>query len=211
MSEPAECSDRAGRPADRAGTDCNVGEILSDQGRLDEAETHLQRARRVWSATGERQAVAFVDVLLTRVAARRGSCPDGARTLEEAADELRRSGVDAYAAFAQALVAEAHAFAGDADRALQIARQELSATERHRPLLQRVSGIALARLGRSDEAETQLRSALASAREDGIEYEVAATIEVLDSLGAAGEDMLRDRNAIVERLKIEWLPVPALS
>ena len=74
-----------------------------------------------------------------------------------------------------------------------------------------MSGIALARLGRSDEAETQLRSALASARQDGIEYEVAATIEVLDSLGAAGEDMLRDRNAIVERLKIEWLPVPALS
>jgi Flp pilus assembly protein TadD len=74
-----------------------------------------------------------------------------------------------------------------------------------------VSGIALARLGRLDEAETQLRTALASARQDGIEYEVAATIEVLDSLGAAGEDMLRDRNTIVERLKIEWLPVPALS
>ena len=163
----AACSDRAGRPADAALTDCNVGEILSDQGRLDEAETHLQRARRVWSATGERQAVAFVDVLLTRLAARRGSCPDGARALEEAADELRRSGVEAYAAFAQALVAEVHAFAGDAARALHIARQELSATERHRPLLERVSGIALARLGRSDEAETQLRSALASARQDG--------------------------------------------
>jgi class 3 adenylate cyclase/tetratricopeptide (TPR) repeat protein len=206
-----ECSDRAGRPADRAGTDCNVGEILSDQGRLDEAETHLQRARRVWSATGERQAVAFVDVLLTRLAARRGVCPDGARTLEEAADELRRSGVDAYAAFAQALVAEAHAFTGDPARALQIARRELDATERHRPLLQRVSGIALARLGRSDEAERQLRSALATAREDGVDYEVAATIEVLDSLGAAEADMLRDRNEIVERLKIERLPVPVLS
>ena len=96
-------------------------------------------------------------------------------------------------------------------RALQIARRELDATERHRPLLQRVSGIALARLGRSDEAETQLRSALATARRTGVDYEVAATIEVLDSLGAAEADMLRDRNEIVERLKIERLPVPVLS
>jgi hypothetical protein len=155
--------------------------------------------------------VAFVDVLLTRLAARRGACPDGPHSLEAAADELRRSGVDAYAAFAQALVAEAHAFTGDAARALQIAREELDATDRHRPLLQRVSGIALARLGRSDEAETQLRDALVSAREDGADYEVAATIEVLDSLGAAEEEMLRDRDAIVERLKIERLPLPALS
>ena len=207
----AECSDRAGRPADRALTDCNVGEILSDQGRFVEADAHLQRARRVWSATGERQAVAFVDVLLVRLAVRRGPCPDGVRRLEAAADELRRSRVDAYAGFAQALVAEAHAFSGEAPRALQIARRELTMTDRHRPLLERVSGIALARLGRVEEAEAQLRCALASAQEERADYEVAATIGVLEAIGAAGEDMLRDRNEIVERLKIERLPVPELA
>jgi tetratricopeptide (TPR) repeat protein len=206
-----ECSDRAGRPADRAATDCNVGEILSDQGRLDEAEAHLRRARRVWSATGEQQAVAFVDVLLTRVAARRGACPDGVRTLESAADELHRSGVDAYAAFAQALVAEVHAFTGDAAHALEIAGRELSTTDRHRPLLERVCGIALVRLGRVGEAEKRLCGALTSAREFGTDYDVAATISVLDSIGAADDDMLRDRDEIVERLKIQWLPVPALA
>ena len=46
--------ERSGRPADVAFVDCNVGEILSDQGQLDAAEEHLQRARRVWSATRER-------------------------------------------------------------------------------------------------------------------------------------------------------------
>jgi tetratricopeptide (TPR) repeat protein len=205
----AERSDRAGRPADRALTDCNVGEILSDQGRFDEAEEHLLRARRVWSATGERQAVAFVDVLLTRVEVRRGSHPDGLRTLESAADELRRCGVEAYAAFAQALVAEAHAFTGDAARALEIAERELRTTGRHRPLLERVCGIALARLGRVDEAETQLQSALASAREAGSDYDVAATVGVLDSIGAADDEMLRARDGIVQRLEIVRLPVPA--
>jgi class 3 adenylate cyclase/tetratricopeptide (TPR) repeat protein len=203
-----QCSERAGRPADRALTDCNVGEILSDQGRLDEAEAHLQRARRVWSATGERQAVAYVDMLLTRVAVRRGACPHGAQTLEEAADELRRSGVDAYVAFAEALVAEAHAFTGDAPHALEIAKRELKETERHRPLLERVSGVALARLSRLDEAETELRRALASAKDRGADYDVAATIAVLESIGAADEDVLRDRDAIVARLKIVRLPVP---
>ena len=63
----ARALQRAGRPADAAFTDCNVGEILSDQGQLEEAETHLQRARRVWSATGERQPVAYVDALLARL------------------------------------------------------------------------------------------------------------------------------------------------
>ena len=204
-----ECSDRADRPADRALSDCNVGEILSDQGRLDEAEGHLQRARRVWNATGERQAVAFVDVLLTRLAVRRSSCPDGVPTLEQAAAELHRSGADVFAGFARALVAEAHAFTGDAERALEVARRELETSGRHRPLLQRVSGIALARLGRVAEADEQLRISLASARDGEADYEVAATIDVLDRLGLAEEDMLRDRDEIMERLRIERLPVLA--
>jgi class 3 adenylate cyclase/tetratricopeptide (TPR) repeat protein len=204
-----ECSDRADRPADRALSDCNVGEILSDQGRLDEAEGHLQRARRVWNATGERQAVAFVDVLLTRLAVRRGSCPGGVGTLEEAAAELHKSGADVFAAFARALVAEAHAFTGDAARAIEVARRELATTGRHRPLLQRVSGIALARLGRVDEAGEHLRVSLASAREAGADYEVAATIDVLASFGLAGPGMLRDRDETMKRLRIERLPVLA--
>jgi tetratricopeptide (TPR) repeat protein len=206
-----ECSDRAGRPADRALTDCSVGEILSDQGRLDEAEASLQRAHRVWSTTGERQAVAFVDVLLTRLAVRRGSCPDGVGTLEAAAAELRKAGADVFAAFARALVAEAHAFVGDAECALETAARELESNDRHRPLLERVSGIALARLGRIGEAEEQLRISLAGARQRGAEYEVAATIDVLDCLGLAAQDMRRERDEILKRLKIERMPVPALA
>ena len=64
------CGERSGRPGDVAYTDCNIGEILSDQGHLDEAGASLRRARQVWSGTGERQAVAFVDVLLARLAVR---------------------------------------------------------------------------------------------------------------------------------------------
>ena len=55
------------------------------------------------------------------------------------------------------------------------------------------------------------RISLATAREARADYEVAATIDVLDSLGVARDDMLRDRDEIVERLKIERLPVPVLA
>jgi tetratricopeptide (TPR) repeat protein len=203
-------SERAGKPADVAYTDCNVGEILADQGHLDEAERALQRARRVWSGTRERQAVAFVDVLLARLAVRRGDNQRGLPMLEAAMADLRRFRIDAYADFAKALIAEAEAFAGDAERAHALARQELEAGDRHRPLLQRVAGIALARLGQKDAAERELLSALDCARERSAEYDIAATIDVLDALGSAPPGLLGDRDEILGRLQIAHLPAPAL-
>jgi hypothetical protein len=54
-----------------------------------------------------------------------------------------------------------------------------------------------------------LRISLASGQEAGADYEVAATIDVLDALGLAGPDMRRDRDEIMGRLRIQRLPVPA--
>ena len=118
--------------------------------------------------------------------------------------------IDAYADFAEALIAEAEAFAGDAQRALTLARKGLEAGARHRPLLQRVAGIALVRLGRKDPAERELMSALDSARESNAEYDIAATIAVLDALGSAAPGLVGDRDEILSRLKIAHLPAPAL-
>jgi class 3 adenylate cyclase/tetratricopeptide (TPR) repeat protein len=201
-------SERAGTPANVARTDCNIGEILSDQGRIDEAKEHLERARRVWSGTGERHSVAFIDILLARLATRSGDGADAVPALESAMHELRRFRMDAYAGFAQALVAEAEAFGGDPTRALQIARSQLKASDRNAPLLTRVAGIALARLARTDEARRELIGALESARERAAEYDVAATIDVLNALVGADPDLLRERDEILGRLKIARLPTP---
>jgi class 3 adenylate cyclase/tetratricopeptide (TPR) repeat protein len=205
------CSERAGRPADTAFTDCNVGEILSDQGRLDEAEAHLQRARRVWSGTGERQGLAFIDLLLGRVEVRRGQTGKALPMLESARAEFRRLRIDMYADFAQAVVAEADAFGGDALRGLETASRELQAGDRLRPLLTRSAGIALARLGEKKGALRELSHSLRVARERGAEYEIAATIDALDALGDANAQMLAERDRILTRLKIERLPTPALA
>ena len=204
------CGELSGRPADVAFTDCNVGEILSDQGRLDEAEASLKRARRVWSGTGERQAVAFVDVLMARLAARRGD-RDAVPSLESAEAELRKLHIDGYADFARALIAEAEALVGDASRALVVAGRQLKAPDRQRALLHRAAGIALVRLGLTDAGRTELSQALAFARASAGDYDVAATIDVLDRLGDAQPDMLRERDEILDRLKITQLATPAPS
>ena len=204
-------SERAGTPADVARSDCNVGEILSDQGRVEEAREYLERARRVWSGTREPHAVAFIDLLLARLATRRGDGRDAVPRLEAAMHDLRKLSMDAYARFAEALLAEAEAFGGDPDRALRIARRQLKASDRNAPLLSRVAGIALARLGRVEEARAELATALQSARGRRAEYDVAATIDAMAALEEADAELLRDRDEILGRLKIVRLPAPALD
>jgi class 3 adenylate cyclase/predicted ATPase len=200
------CSERAGLPAVTAYTDCNVGEILSDQGHLDEAEEYLQRARRIWTSTGERQSVAYIDVLMGRLAVRRGEHRLGVATLESAHAELRKFRLDAYADFAEALVAEAEAFGGDPFRALEIASRVLQADDRQRPLLTRMAGIALARLGQKEAALRELSHSLRTARERASDYDIAATIDAMATLGYADSELPANRDAILGRLKVMQLP-----
>ena len=205
------CEQRAGRPADAAFTDGNVGEILSDQGHLDDAEEHLQRARRVFSATGDLQYVAYADVLLGRLTVRRGQYAEGLAMLEAAMADLRRFGMDAYAELAQAWIAEAEAFGGDAMRAMEVASERMQTNDRERPLLTRMAGIALARLGERKAAMRELEHALRTARDRGAEYDIAATIDVMAAIDGADPTLLRERDEILKRLKIERLPAPVLG
>ena len=164
----------------------------------------------MWTATQERQGVAFVNLLLGRVALRESRHEQAMPLLETAMADLRRFRIDAYAGFARALIAEAEAFAGDPSRALSIARAELDAAGRYVPLLRRVCGIALARLGQVDGAQRELTSSLAVARERGDQYDIAAAVDVLVALGAAAPANARERDAILGRLQIDQLPKPQL-
>jgi class 3 adenylate cyclase/tetratricopeptide (TPR) repeat protein len=204
------CSEQAGKPADAAYTDGNIGEILSDQGRLDEAEAYLQSARRVWSATGERWAVAFADALLGRLTVRRGDYRRGVDVLESALSDFRRLRMDGYAELTQALIAEAQAFGGDAFEALEVASRALEVSDRLRPLLTRVAGIALARIGERETSMRELKHSLRTARDRAAEYDIAATIDAIDALGGADPQMLSERDRILEQLKIRQLPRPVM-
>lgn len=206
LEQVAACSRRAGNPADVAFSDCNIGEILSDQGRLDEAATHLQRARRVSSSTGDRHMLAYLNMLLGRLSVRAGDTGQGIALIEVAAADLRRLGLDPYADLGDAMVAEAEAIAGDAERAVGIADQLLEAAGSNVSLLRRARGIALARLGDSVAAIQNLELAATTARGSGEQYELALVLDALESIDGHDDDRQTERDAILRRLDVRHLP-----
>jgi class 3 adenylate cyclase/tetratricopeptide (TPR) repeat protein len=203
--QAAACSERAGNPADVAYTDCNIGEILSDQGYLEEALRHLQRARRVWTSTGDRQGAAFAGALLGRLQVRAGQVSDGLDLLIQAAEDMRGFGLEQYGDFADAMVAEGEALGRDPDQALTIARNLLARGNTRVALLRRVCGVALARLGDGDSARHELELAVAAARARHEEHELAMAIDALTVVARVPRAAIRERDDILKRLGIARL------
>ena len=203
--QSAECSVRAGNAANPAFADTNIGEILSDQGRLAEADTLLQRARRVWSATGDQQSAAVVDVLLGRLAVRQGNVSAGLVRLETALGTLRRLGMDGYAEWATLLIAEAEAFVGDPARALEIVGPLHDTTDWYVALVHRIQGVAQGRLGNQRVCVEELQTALAAARERSSDYDVALALNAIEAFEPDRLQGAAERDSISARLGIQRL------
>jgi class 3 adenylate cyclase/tetratricopeptide (TPR) repeat protein len=202
------CSERSGNPANVAYTGCNVGEILSDQGHFEDAKLHLERARRVWSSTGDVQGVAFATLLLGRLAVRTQRYAEGLTMLAEAEDKLRGFQLDWYAEFAASLLVEAEAFGGDPARALSAAELRLGVSDQQAPLLLRARGFAHARLGRLGEARSEFEASVLAARERASDYDVAAGLDGLEALCGPDPERTPELNQLLTRLDIVQLPRP---
>jgi tetratricopeptide (TPR) repeat protein len=203
---------RAGEAYERGGSQtgiaiaaCNIGGILSDRGLLGEAAKHLRRARRIWSANGERGTAAYATVLLGRTAGRAQNIDDARSFLSAAASELRALGETRDLEEAEITLAEAEALGGDASHAAAMAEALLGSSS-ELAWIKRVRAIALARLGRHNEAIEELEYALSIARERDAVYDVAAILDVLRTLGACSQADLTERDSILLRLGIERLP-----
>jgi tetratricopeptide (TPR) repeat protein len=190
--------------------DLNTGEILSDQGRLDDAGVYLTRARRVFSSIGQAQGVAFAGLFLGRLAMRDGRHTEAISLLQQAAHDLAMLRMDYYVGFANACVAEAEAFAGDATEALQLADRLLRTPDRNVAFARRIRAIALARLGRTSDAIDELEASLAASGTYDSNYDVAAALDLLDLLGAV-VDGAGERDAILASLRVLQLPRPQLD
>jgi tetratricopeptide (TPR) repeat protein len=210
--EAGACRKRAGNIAEVAETDANVGEILSDQGHLEDAEVHLRRAHRMWSSTGHREGAAFANMLLGRLWVRLGRAQEGIVLLKATVLDMRRVGVGYYADLASALTAEAEALGGVAEHAVSMAGGLLDSGKSNVALLHRASAIALARMGDRDGARRELELSIAAARARGEDYELALALDVLGALGPVDPDRLAERDAIVARLGVVHPPaIPDLN
>jgi len=202
-----DARERTGDPVNAAYGTCNVGEILSDQGRLEEADPLLRDAMRVWRAAGDRAGVAFAESLLGRLASRAGRADEAMERLSRAREVFVDVGSLTDAMDADGRVAECLVFCGLADAALERATTALVNAEAQEglsgqiPLLQRVRGWASLQLGRMDEARSALDASLAVGRAREAPYEVALTLRALAQLSRV-EGLPADPGADLESRRI---------
>jgi class 3 adenylate cyclase/tetratricopeptide (TPR) repeat protein len=211
--EGGDASRRAGDVNFGAFADCNVGEVLSDQGRLHEAEPLLRRALRVWGGTADEHGVAFATALLGRLHARDGRSAEAAERLEDALARFRALRVEADAALAAALLGEAALFAGRPDEAYDRALTllgELPADAQLEPLVHYVAGVALAQMGDLGGAAGSLTASLAAARECELPFETLLALDALEALGSSARRR-RERDALLAQLDIVRLPAPPVA
>jgi tetratricopeptide (TPR) repeat protein len=212
----ADASARAGDVANAAFGDCNVGEVLGDQGHLAQAEQRLRRALRVWRGSSYDWGAAFATALLGRTAVRAGRHAEGLELLEDALARFRRLRAGSDALLVRAYVAEALAFGRRPQRALQAADRLLPDAGRSAALVHRVRGFALAQLGDGDGAERALRASVDAARAQDSHYELAVSMDALLALRTgsgrgAGATAGARRDALLARLDVVALPAPPLQ
>ncbi len=212
--ESREAYERAGSAVDAAREAANIAEVLSDQGRFDEAESHLREALRVSTAAGYNFDMAAILSFLGRNCARAGRFADAFLFLKTAREEFENLGVPGDIVRIDAWQAEALSLSGDAGSALALADATLRTAKQESgispeiPMLERVRAEALWSLGDVEAAGAALTASVEAARSRAAEYELALAIDVLvrmPDLRAYFDDadaLIAERDAVFERLGV---------
>ncbi len=211
-----------GNEVDAASGTINIGEILADQGRYEEAREQILGALHVLRAADYRYSIAYSAMLLGRLESRTGSFEEAHRHFDEARDGFTASGLHFDAAEVDSMVAECLALEGRSQEALELA-SPLVATmvEQGSPrgvaLVERVRGYALVQQGHLDAARVAFEASRDSALELKADYELALTLDALHSLADLQGDRDRAQELegriadLVEQLGMVSMPeVPGL-
>jgi tetratricopeptide (TPR) repeat protein len=182
-----DVSDRAGNVVVAATATNNEAEILSDQGRLEEAEALFTEALRVWRAAGYSVGIALATSNLGRFAARAGRFDQAHRLLDEALAAFEEIGADAFVAEAEVRRAECLVFEGrHRDAAKAVDRLLAVNGSSYRATLERLAGYAvLQSRAPFAKAKPHFDSSLEAARAAEAPYEAALTL--LAAAHAGGE------------------------
>jgi tetratricopeptide (TPR) repeat protein len=198
-------------------TKANVGEILLNQGRLEEATKELRDSLRICRASGARSWAVFAASLYGAAEARSFRFEEARAILEEVIVESREIGEPQQIAAAEAFLSELLLLEGDVEGASEAAHRALAdcQDEALTPMLLRIRAYRYIPRGDVDAAVRVLEQSLDAARHAGAEHEVAFTLEALLRSGLArAEDrgvLQAERDALFERLGIVAVPqVPAL-
>jgi len=166
---------KAGNHVGAACAASNCGEIYAKQGRTDEAEPILREAIRVMRASGFHEGAAYAEIQLGRVLIERGTVDQAEALLERAGGELARLGRKSSELEAALVLSLAKVRLGRPREALElIERTAADAGDASGWLLPQAAesrALALAALGETDAASTEINAGLAIARKLGLLYE----------------------------------------
>lgn len=181
---------RAGNAVQAAVSGANIGELLVNQDRLDEAEPLLRDAVRVLRASEFPDGATFAEVQLARLLmARHGDLEEPVNLLTSARDELIALHQYGSALEAAVHLADCVNRAGEPAGALDLLDHATTLAAGEADVFAgpaaRVRALALAQLGRHDEAMSELTAGLGIARQQGLAYE-------LTQLDAVRADLLRE-------------------
>ena len=191
--------DRSGDVVQSATAANNVGEVLSDQGRLEPARALFEEALAIWTTVPFPIGIGLATINLGRLATRDGRLADAERLLDEARALYERIGAADYLAETDSRQAERLLRAGDARAAASLARDAraravaLGGNPVLLAALDRLLGIALVQLGDRPAAVESLRASLAAARGASADFEEAQSAHVLAALAPPDAAALRER------------------
>jgi class 3 adenylate cyclase/tetratricopeptide (TPR) repeat protein len=208
---------RIGDTIDAAMGTTNVGEILSDQGRLEEAKAMFADALRTVTAAGRKEGIAINTSNMGRLLSRSQRYDEALALFEVAGGMFEEMGDDGEVLETQARVAECHVFRGDWREALAtcnaafLLAREVGGVPPQLPLLNRVKAYALIQEGRLEEARETLQESLAAARARQADYEIGLTLRAMVEFARVAGDPFDDQaeaesKAILDRLGVVTVP-----
>lgn len=178
----SEGAARLGNVVDAAYPEVNVGEVLVNQRRYEDAEKRLTNAVRVLRATGENSMASFAEMLLARVYIERGELDRAEATLSRVIDEASDIGFATVTTEASLHAADVVRRGGEPQRALELLDSAMKRAGEVAGVFtlteQRYRAEALLDLGRTDDALEILESSLQTAEERDQLYDVAMLLEI---------------------------------
>ena len=211
---------RSGDVVRAATAGANAGEILVAQERIDEAAEVLRESARTLRTGGRIEEAAFAETHLARTVAARGDVANAERMLRDALTELHALGSPMIALMTAVHVADVRLKQNDPAGALEtLVAAEAAAGDDAAilaPSTAHVRALALAELGRLDEASDVVTDAIVVATDQGLVYEramlVLAEAQIAARAGAEA-DAARIGSALADlrRLGVPTRPAVASS
>ena len=184
-------ADQAGDVNSAALALCNMGEVLCDLQRVDDARAALEEARRIWRSTGYQLGVAACELYLGRTEAAGENHDLALELLDDALNAFRAMGAPTFVLDAQIRRAESLVAVGRAAEAFEISNEAFAehGVADHdvnlRCALARVRGRASLALGDVQAAAADVDYAVQLAQGADASAELAASLLAASELRAA--------------------------